>query len=140
MRITQPRRVILEELTKMKTHPTAVELFDVVRKRLPRVSLGTVYRNLDKLNSDDVILKLQFSDLPARFDARKDEHYHIRCVVCDRVDDVPVDQLSDIIQTFKNVREYRITGIRLELSGVCPECQKQQIVDAGSRKNSSMEE
>lgn len=48
-RMTRQRAVILEELRKTATHPTADELYSIVRRRLPRISLGTVYRNLDFL-------------------------------------------------------------------------------------------
>ncbi|MGB5882784.1 MAG: transcriptional repressor, partial [Desulfobulbales bacterium] len=47
MRLTSQRQVILEELQKVTSHPTASDVFDMVRKRLPRIGLGTVYRNLD---------------------------------------------------------------------------------------------
>ena len=49
MRLTSQRQVILEELRKVKSHPTANQVYDMVRKRLPRIGLGTVYRNLDLL-------------------------------------------------------------------------------------------
>ena len=57
-RKTRQRRVILEELQSVKSHPTAIELFELVRRRLPRVSLGTVYRNLDLLARAGFIEKL----------------------------------------------------------------------------------
>ena len=44
--MTRQRAVILEELRKLTTHPTADELYQIVRARMPRISLGTVYRNL----------------------------------------------------------------------------------------------
>ena len=57
MRLTNQRQVILEELRKVKTHPTAGELYDMVRVRLPRIGLGTVYRNLELLSSSGIIKK-----------------------------------------------------------------------------------
>ena len=58
-RMTRQRMVILEELRKVKTHPTADELYAMVRTRMPRISLGTVYRNLDFLTESKEILKLE---------------------------------------------------------------------------------
>ena len=55
MRLTSQRQVILEELQKVTSHPTANEVFDMVRKRLPRIGLGTVYRNLDLLAEKGII-------------------------------------------------------------------------------------
>ena len=48
-RMTRQRKVILDTLRRLKTHPTADEVFSIVRKQLPRISLGTVYRNLELL-------------------------------------------------------------------------------------------
>ena len=58
MRLTSQRQVILEELRKVKSHPTATEVYDMVRKRLPRIGLGTVYRNLELLAEKNIIKKL----------------------------------------------------------------------------------
>ena len=58
-RMTRQRAVILEELRKVKTHPTADELYSIVRERLPRISLGTVYRNLDFLADTGEIRRLE---------------------------------------------------------------------------------
>ena len=60
--------VILEELRKVKTHPTADELYAMVRTRMPRISLGTVYRNLDFLTESKEILKLESAGSIRRFD------------------------------------------------------------------------
>ena len=64
-RMTRQRMVILEELRKVKTHPTADELYAMVRTRMPRISLGTVYRNLDFLTESKEILKLESAAIPA---------------------------------------------------------------------------
>ena len=67
-RMTRQRMVILEELRKVKTHPTADELYAMVRTRMPRISLGTVYRNLDFLTESKEILKLESAGSIRRFD------------------------------------------------------------------------
>ena len=60
-RKTRQREVILNELQKLKSHPTAVELYEIVRQILPKVSLGTVYRNLELHARHGYIQKLEFS-------------------------------------------------------------------------------
>ena len=67
-RNTRQRRIILEELRGVKSHPTAVEIFERVRRRLPKISLGTVYRNLDLLTRLGMIQKLEWSAGEARFE------------------------------------------------------------------------
>ena len=121
-RNTPQRRVILEELQKSRSHPTAGELYQMVRRRLPKISLGTVYRNLDLLAEAGKIQKLDLGSSEARFDAETDAHYHVRCVRCGRVDDVanvPCDLVGD---EFAEVAGYEILGHRLEFLGICPQC------------------
>jgi len=79
LRITRQRRVILEELQRTKSHPTADELYRKVRRRLPRISLGTVYRNLELLSRSGLIRKLEIGGGKMRFDGIVEPHYHIHC-------------------------------------------------------------
>ena len=58
-RMTHQRRLILDELKKLKTHPTADEIYVIVRKKMPRISLGTVYRNLEILSETGQIIKIE---------------------------------------------------------------------------------
>ena len=67
-RTTRQRQVILEELQKLQSHPTAAALYEIVRRRVPKISLGTVYRNLELLARTGLIRKLEFAGAEARFD------------------------------------------------------------------------
>ena len=71
LKLTKQRKVILEELRKLKTHPSADEIYNIVRERLPRISLGTVYRNLEILSDAGVILKLDVAGSQKRSVDRK---------------------------------------------------------------------
>ena len=59
MRLTSQRKIILEELRAVHTHPTADEVYNLVRKKMPRISLGTVYRNLEVLSTLGLVRKLE---------------------------------------------------------------------------------
>lgn len=123
-RNTRQRRVILEELKKVTTHPTAAVLYQFVRRRLPKISLGTVYRNLDFLTRSGVIQKLDMQGGEARFDGNPDSHYHVRCVRCGRVDDVhdlPSDPVKGEPDTLSG---YEILGHHFEFIGICPACRE----------------
>lgn len=133
LRMTRQRRVILEELKKFTHHPSADEIYDVVRRRIPRISLGTVYRNLEVLSELGEITKLEFGGTLKRFDWDTEDHYHIRCNLCDRVDNVPMPHLGDLENRMSRDTEYRIIGHRLEFYGLCPECAK-NIVSPGLKK------
>ena len=122
-RNTPQRKTILAELCALKTHPTAGELYEIVRRKLPRVSLGTVYRNLEVLHEDGLITKLEFSGTEARFDGNVAPHHHLRCTVCGRVNDLPPQQGLPTVPQPRFTDGFKVTGHRLEYFGVCPECQ-----------------
>jgi Fur family ferric uptake transcriptional regulator len=125
-RNTQQRRVIYEELGKLTSHPTAAELYAIVRKRLPKISLGTVYRNLEILVKNDIIRKIEIGGAKTRFDAERKNHHHVRCLNCGRLDD-----LRDIpakIQKghFVHPNGYKVLECRIEFVGICPACRAHQ--------------
>jgi Fur family ferric uptake transcriptional regulator len=128
IRQTSQRKVILEELCKVSSHPTAADVYEMVRKKLPRISLGTVYRNLELLNECGTIQKLDFGEPHKRFDGNVSPHYHVNCNKCGRVSDVfiPPKQLLD--SEAEEVTGYQITGHHVSFNGICPSCQ-------GSRKS-----
>ncbi len=126
MRMTKQRRLILEELRRHNTHPTADALYDRVRKQMPRISLGTVYRNLEILTSLGEVQTLELSGSQKRFDGNPNKHYHIRCLHCGRMDDAPIAPLSRLEDELYEATVYTIMGHRLEFMGLCPDCTKDE--------------
>lgn len=126
IRLTTQRQIILEELSKVKSHPTANELYDMVRKRLPRIGLGTVYRNLELMAENGLILKLEVGGTQKRFDATTDAHYHIRCTSCSKVDDIKMPVIMNLVREAAGSTSYDILGHHVEFSGTCPSCQKKE--------------
>jgi len=122
LRMTRQRKVILEELCKVNTHPSADELYEMVRKRLPRISLGTVYRNLEILSESGDIQKLEPGCSLKRFDGNPAEHCHVRCVSCNRIVDAPMAPDLDIDLEQLNSTDFKIIGHKLEYLGMCPQC------------------
>ena len=120
--MTRQRMVILEELKKIKTHPTADEVYEQARQRLPRISLGTVYRNLEVLSGCGLIQKLELGGTQKRYDGNVGNHQHIRCVRCGCIEDVWLEIPATIKNALHEACDYEIIGIRLEYIGVCPGC------------------
>jgi len=122
-RMTRQRRIILETVKDLKTHPTADEVFGLVRKKLPRISLGTVYRNLELLTEQGIIRKLDTAGQQKRFDGDISPHYHVKCVKCGKIDDLyfelPKPSSEWAAETSFQILEYNV-----ELLGICPQCQK----------------
>jgi Fur family transcriptional regulator, ferric uptake regulator len=123
-RNTRQRQLILDELKKLTTHPTAATLHRIVSRRLPKISLGTVYRNLDLLARTGVIQKLESGGEEARFDGNLTPHCHIRCVKCGRLDDIPPQSLDPLGGVKNDFNGYCVLGHRIEFFGVCPQCHK----------------
>jgi Fur family transcriptional regulator, ferric uptake regulator len=126
LRKTEPRRVILEEIKSLTSHPTADEIYDLVRKRIPRVSLGTIYRNLEILSSEGLIQKLDIGGTQRRFDGCTNNHYHFRCMSCGQVVDLTTKPLKEIESTISKLSPCEIHGHRLELIGLCMSCNPNQ--------------
>ncbi len=126
MRLTTQRQIILEELGKVTSHPTANEVYDMVRKRLPRIGLGTVYRNLELMAESGLILKLEVGGTQKRFDATTDDHYHIRCSQCEKVDDIDIPVQHHINEIAKAATNYQILGHHIEFSGICSKCSQKK--------------
>ena len=120
---SKQKETILNFLKTTSSHPTANCIYEEVRKEIPNISLGTVYRNLRLLKQEDKILELDLAGSLSRFDGNTQSHYHFRCEKCGRVFDVdePVDKES-------NERVARKTGFKvshhiLEFRGLCQDCQ-----------------
>ena len=123
-RMTLQRKTILEVLRQTNFHPSADEIYMMVRERLTRISLGTVYRNLEVLSESGFIQKLELGGTIKRFDWNPEKHYHIRCLKCGRVDDAPIAPFNRLENELYDVTVYTIIGHRLEFEGLCPSCTK----------------
>jgi len=124
-RNTKQRSVILEELRKVKSHPTAQQLHEIVKKRLPNISLATVYRNLDQLALQDQVRKLETAGSEKRFDSDISDHIHIRCSSCGCIEDLKI-RPDQVIKHVKIVSDWKVIGGQIEYKGICPNCHQQQ--------------
>ena len=122
-RFSQQRERIYEAVRTSMEHPTAQMVYDALRPEMPRLSLGTVYRNLHQMAQEGRLRELEGP--VARFDAVLPPHAHIRCVRCGQVVDLalPYDPALD--------REavgggWAVIGHALVFNGVCPACGAEQ--------------
>jgi len=127
VRKTEQRAVILDELRKCRNHPGADELYARVRGRLPRISLATVYRNLELMAARGLIRRLDPAAGSRRFDPVPDDHGHFRCTSCGRMEDLPFPlELPRPDPRHPWVRQRLIQGGQAEYFGLCPGCRKKK--------------
>jgi len=121
--MTRQRQVIMEELRATDQHPSADDLHGRVKQKLPRISLGTVYRNLEILTELGEIQTIALAGSLKRFDGIPQNHYHMRCVNCDRLVDAPMEVIDSLERALQEKTEFRILDHQLEFTGICPDCQ-----------------
>ena len=122
-RKSKQKDAILRLVKSMTSHPTADWVYEQVRKEIPNISLGTVYRNLKLLKQEGEILELALASTLCRFDGNTQNHYHFRCEQCGRIFNVdePVNEVVDESITRKT--GFKVSYHRLEFRGLCKDCQ-----------------
>jgi Fe2+ or Zn2+ uptake regulation protein len=121
--LTSQRRAVLEALKDFKGHPSAEEVYLVVKKRNPRVALGTVYQALSVLEEIGLIEAKHWSESPVRYDLNTEPHHDIRCTRCGEVAEIPGVEFEDFAARIRENTPYEVTNASLVIEGVCPGCQ-----------------
>jgi Fe2+ or Zn2+ uptake regulation protein len=125
LRLTEPRRLILDVVRATDAHPSASTVYRQLRKRLPRVSLATVYRNLRRLAAEGFLLERAGMD-GLRFDGNIERHDHFTCLTCRRVFDVPPAQALGPRQRVAIRTGFEVLDHRIEFYGVCAACRRRR--------------
>ena len=123
IRLTPQRIAILDVLRSTESHPDASWVYDEVRKRMPHISLATVYRNLTRLAEAGLIAKLELEGQVSRWDARTQAHSHIICSRCGRVVDIaPVSLTEKVRDLITATSGFYMEEYSLTCYGRCPAC------------------
>ena len=120
---SRQRDAILEVLKGTKVHPTADWVYSEVRKIIPNISLGTVYRNLSKLSDENAIVKLGLGTSVEHFDGNPEPHYHVMCTECGAIKDIETEPLEELNEWAKNLFNGEIYKHSAIFFGRCNECQ-----------------
>lgn len=124
MILTTQRRTMVAELKKLKTHPTAEEFYEVIRRKTPKVSLASVYRNLEVLSKSGLIRKVEAGGTQMRFDGDMSQHCHLRCSNCGRVIDfIPrgAESLDKYLKEMKRLNK-NVMDMNIVFMGKCGKC------------------
>lgn len=120
-RETHQRRVVYEAIKATRSHPTADWIFDKVRTTVPKISLGTVYRNLSVLKEQGLIREIFGTDRRAHYDAVIEPHAHFICTDCGAINDVHSADECDW-RTIKELVGCEVIEQRIEFAGTCAAC------------------
>jgi Fur family peroxide stress response transcriptional regulator len=119
--MSRQKTLIYDIVASTMSHPTADWVYEQARTKMPRISLGTVYRNLKQLTAEGKLLEINTSHGGAsRFDANLSKHSHLRCARCNRLEDIPQREIDFVPKS--RLRRYRILEFRIEFLGICPAC------------------
>ena len=124
-KFSRQRDIVLEIIRNSYTHPTANEVFSSAREVDKKISLGTVYRNLDLLCADGTIEKISTPLGIDRFDFKKSEHSHAICEKCGKVVDfiTPI-KISKIKKEVLEQTNLSVNLDEIRITGICKECNK----------------
>jgi len=133
-RITQERKLLLQ-IIEQNSHLDAAEIYELARKKNPKISLSTVYRTVNLLRGLGLVEASPLGEGHYHYEVRLQEHYHLICLGCNKVIEIPP---SDVIRRLGEERGFEIVGVKLEIFGYCKECRKRLTPDkraaAGTRK------
>ncbi|OGF53636.1 MAG: hypothetical protein A2Z21_05300 [Candidatus Fraserbacteria bacterium RBG_16_55_9] len=122
-RVTKQRKAIFSALQGDVSHPTADEIYQRVKRRLPHLSLATVYRNLKLLAQEGLILEISTPDGPNRYDPQTHQHYHFFCERCERVYDVEIPVQAQLNRELSR-QGFSVRSHETVFYGLCRSCFK----------------
>lgn len=122
-KVTPQRLAIYDVLAKTKMHPSAEMIFHQLQPLYPTMSLATVYKTIEILKEIGLVQMLNVGEDSFRYDAEMNNHAHVCCTSCGRVDDLHDVEQEAFVQDVAVNTEYRLTGQQFYFYGVCPQCQ-----------------
>lgn len=120
--LTHQRTVIYESLMAAPGHPRPEEVYDVVRKQIPSISLATVYKTLHTFVESGVLRELSLHHGSLRVDPVTEPHHHLVCTKCKAVFDLDEAAIEAPHIVGKIPRGFQVHGISVELQGLCEKC------------------
>ncbi|MDH4224869.1 MAG: transcriptional repressor [Deltaproteobacteria bacterium] len=122
LKVTPQRVAVYGMLLKTDSHPSAEEVYHVIRAAIPSISLGTVYKILDTLHNQGFLRRVATSRQTARYDARVEPHHHTLCEQCGKIQDVDVALEPELVHLEKSTEDFRVKIPEVVFHGTCGDC------------------
>jgi Fur family peroxide stress response transcriptional regulator len=122
IRITPQRQEMISILKKSKQHWTAEEIFNELGRQFSSVSITTVYNNLKLFVKMGIVEELQFGEGLSKFEWKGEEHYHIICSSCGKIEDFYYPQLKEVEAFAQDLSKFKIKNHQLQFYGICNDC------------------
>lgn len=129
-RMTPQRRLILQTLEHLSSHPTAEQLYQIVHRKDPSISLSTVYRTLRWLQEEELVSTRLFDEerRQERFDpASPSEHHHFMCTSCKSVIEFDTRLIESIKTQFEEQSGAQVQVGSIVLYGLCARCRGESM-------------
>ncbi|HEY8225131.1 MAG TPA: Fur family transcriptional regulator [Pyrinomonadaceae bacterium] len=129
-KLTPQREAVLRVILEREDHPTASDIFEAARQRLPSISYATVYNSLRYLREAGLVHEINFGDSASRYDRETDRHDHAICTDCGSLVDFDLPEAAKLIQAAARKSRFTPESVHLTLRGICPDCRdgrQQQI-------------
>ncbi|MFN2576717.1 MAG: Fur family transcriptional regulator [Pyrinomonadaceae bacterium] len=120
--LTRQRRVVLEVINAEKDHPTAAEVFDSARRKMPGISFATVYNSLRYLKDSGLVREIAFGSGASRYDRETDRHDHALCSECGKLVDFDLPGTVALTRSAARASKFKAQSVHLTLVGLCPKC------------------
>lgn len=124
MKYSKQRELIEEAVKLNRVHPTADEIYSILKPDNPSLSLATVYRNLNNLASSGIILKIETPDGKAHFDGDVTEHSHAICINCGKIYDIVLPEMIEVDKMISERTYFEIISHQLIFNCVCNKCKE----------------
>lgn len=122
LQVTYQRLAIYQALYFTKQHPSAEIIYQQVKKRFPMISLGTVYKTLERFYEVGLIQKVSPITEVARYDANIHPHHHLVCLECQSIQDIE-EMLADHKVELPEANGFKVMRRQVVLQGYCKDCQ-----------------
>jgi len=124
MKLTNQRALILDYMSRVQGHPTVEDVYDHVRKKLPRISKKTVYANLEMLASNGMVREVNIAGV-RRYESASPPHHHLICTNCKNITNIELPELSkQAMRVGKSIKGFNVLESHVHYYGTCSKCEK----------------